>query len=191
MDLEKRITEKFKNGKNSNKKDPFFKYRGSIEEKCIPQITVTNLNDFMTQNKEMIQNLVISGIEKGKEQYVKELVCYIENNEIILEGVMDKTEQLYFINNIGFKITGIELIRIRTDDIEIDKIVVKIDNNTMFCMIDNNFKCILFETGDEYISTLEEAKDKKIIQQFLDKKTILGKNKRIRFILDTNKLMIK
>jgi len=94
-DIEKKILEKIKTKNNENIRN--FRYRGSIEEKKNSCIEIVNLSDFMSKNRGVIQHLVETGLDKGKEHVVKEFVCYVKNDEIIFEGVMDKAEEFYFI----------------------------------------------------------------------------------------------
>lgn len=193
-DIEEKILSKVNELNKETSEKSVFNHKGNAEKKQ-PEtiIKILNIDDFDKEIHGLLYDIVKDPLLKAKEQHVKEMCCYVENNQIVFEGVMEKTEKSYFIDNLVFKIYGINLVRIHADMINIDGKPVSLAGETMFCVAsDNKLSGMIYETGDEYIADASEAKEKnmKLLEKILFTR-VIDKDKKIRFSHEIGKLFIR
>lgn len=194
-DIEEKILSKVNKISKKTEEKTVFNHKGRVQEKKPDTILkILNINDFDKELHGLLYDIVKDPLFKTKEQHVKELCCYVENDQIVLEGVMEKTEKNYFIDNLIFKLYGINLVRIQTDIITLDDKPVSLAGETMFCVAstDNRLSGMIYETGDEYVADAEEAQTKnlKLLEKTLFTR-IIDTDKKIRFSLEMGKLFIR
>ena len=192
-DIEEKILSKVNKISKETEEKAVFNHKGHFEKKPETLLKILNINDFDKEVHGLIYDIVKDPLLKAKELHVKELCCYVENNQMVFEGVMDKTEKSYFIDNLMFKIYGINLVRVQTDTISIDGQQISLDGKTMFCTAsDSKIESVIYETGNEYVADDAEAKEKgiKLLEKTLFTR-IIDKNKKIRFSHEMGKLFIR
>jgi len=147
IDIEEKILTKIDklNTEKKQKIETELKYKGTIQKKNkTGLIEILNISDFETKIHDIIYNIIKNTVVKGLNIEIKELVCLNKEDILVFEGVMDATEENYFINNIIFRINDIKLIRIYNQD-----------NKTCFCIpYEQKIKTFLYDTKDEYVSDI-------------------------------------
>lgn len=193
-DIEEKILSKVNKISEIEKEKTVFNHKGRVQDKSPDTLLkILNINDFDKELHGLLYDIVKDPLLKAKEQHVKEMCCYVENNQIVFEGVMEKTEKSYFIDNLIFKLYGINLVRIQTEIISIDGKPVSLAGETMFCAASNDkISGVVYETKNEYVSDAADAKEKnmKLLEKTLFTR-IIDKDKRIRFSPEMGKLFIR
>lgn len=182
-DIEKKILSKMEKIAEKQEKQSCFNHKGNIKKKEKKNLVeIINLSDFESSIHHMLYDIVNNTIMKNKQVNIKEFVCRNIDGCIVFEGVMDSMEENYFIENLIIRINNIELVRVKP---EIDQ--------TLFCIpIENNMlKNMLYQTDDEYISNIQEAKEKNMrLLEEIELKTVADKDKKIRYSHELNKIFI-
>jgi len=192
-DIEERINEKVEMIK-TNEEKTVFNHKGNAEKKQNETvIRILNLENFDKDIHYILFDIIKNGFMKSKESFVKEFCCYNENDALVFEGVMDKTEENYFINNIVFKISGVNLVRIQSKMITIDDKPVNLAGGTMFATShEDMMQGYIYDTGENYVADIIEAKEKnmKLLERTVFNK-IMDKDKRIRYSPELGKIFIR
>lgn len=195
MGLEDEIIQKFKDkklGEQTGEDMVHFNKHGLYRE-IAQKLEIMNLDDFPQDIREIICDIIKKPMNTGKEFLFKEAVCVITKQGIVFEGILDNEDKMYVFKNIQIQISGITSIRIKTDVIEVDSGMFDVANETLLCNIkDEKISCMLFETGNDFFSTVDEATQlgKKNLKTFYTCK-IYGKNKKVRFNPETGRLYIR
>lgn len=188
MDLEKRLNEKLK---NKNIKKNVLKEKGTIIKKNNDSIKIVNINDFK-QKKGLIEDIIKKPLLNGKALLTKKFIIYPEQNQLYCECLLDGNSETYYLGNIILKIP-VNSIRLRVNNsILIDNNHIFIYNNTLFLHEEQGFiNGMIFETN-EYISSIQEGKQKKkkILLDLKKKKKIIGEQHKIRYSSEQEKIFI-
>jgi len=191
IDIEERINKKIR---TTQEKRAEFEHKGAVEEKKAESIVkILNLDDFKQDIHPILFDVVKKTFMRSKEIFTKELCCYNDSGAIVVEGVMDTEESNYFINNIIFRITDIELVRIQAESIKVDEKEIYLAGETMFTTaFEDKLQGFVYKTGDDYIADVSEAreKQKKLLERNIFNK-ILDKDKKIRYSQELNKIYIR
>jgi len=182
-DIEEKILSKMNEiTEKQEKTSSSFNYKGKIKKKEKKNLVeIVNLSDFESSIHHMLYDMINNTVMKNKQMNIKECKCKNIDGYIVFEGVMDGTEKNYFIENLIIRINNIELVRVKPEK-----------DQTLFCIpFDTILKSMLYQTDDEYISDIQEAKEKnmKLLEE-IEFEKFKNKEKKIRYSHELNKIFI-